>query len=160
MSASASVVTPLMRLQDPGYSRVLIVTLAETTVAEAAELQDDLRRAGIELFGWVVNATLCGSRTADPVLRARAALEHAQLARIATLDVTRVGAALESGTPTQRRTRRATRLAGRRRIGHRMMHRPDADRRGGSPRVGRAPVGWDPRAPMPLDHFIGRRRVG
>ncbi len=80
------VVTPLMRLQDPDYSRVLIVTLAETTpVAEAADLQDDLRRAGIEPFGWVVNATLCRSRTADPVLRARAALEHEQLARIATL---------------------------------------------------------------------------
>ena len=86
------VVTPLMRLQDPDYSRVLIVTLAETTpVAEAAELQEDLRRAGIEPFGWVVNATLGGSRTADPVLRARAALEHAQLARIATL-TTRVWA--------------------------------------------------------------------
>jgi arsenite-transporting ATPase len=80
------VVTPLMRLQDPTYSRVVIVTLAETTpVAEAAELQEDLRRAGIEPFGWVVNATLSGSRTADPVLRARAALELPQLARIATL---------------------------------------------------------------------------
>jgi arsenite-transporting ATPase len=80
------VVTPLMRLQDPDYSRVLIVTLAETTpVAEAAELQEDLRRAGIEPFGWVVNATLSGSNTADPILTARAALEHPQLARIETL---------------------------------------------------------------------------
>ena len=80
------VVTPLMRLQDPDYSRVLIVTSAETTpVGEAAELQQDLRRAGIEPFGWVVNATLSGSGTADPVLRARAALEHDQLARIKAL---------------------------------------------------------------------------
>ena len=80
------VVTPLMRLQDPDYSRVLIVTLAEATpVAEAAELQQDLRRARIEPYGWVVNATLLGSRTADPVLRTRATLEQPQLARIATL---------------------------------------------------------------------------
>ncbi|MGD9703907.1 MAG: arsenical pump-driving ATPase [Acidimicrobiia bacterium] len=78
-----NVVTPLMRLQDPEFSRVLIVTLAETTpVAEAAELQDDLRRAGIEPFGWVVNATLAGSGTADRVLQARAGLERAQLKRI------------------------------------------------------------------------------
>ena len=38
-----------MRLQDPEFSRVVIVALAETTpVSEAAELQNDLRRAGIE----------------------------------------------------------------------------------------------------------------
>jgi arsenite/tail-anchored protein-transporting ATPase len=79
-----NVVTPLMRLQDPEYSRVLIVTLAETTpVAEATDLQDDLRRAGIEPFGWVVNATLAGSGTEDPVLRSRARLEEAQVARVA-----------------------------------------------------------------------------
>lgn len=77
------VVTPLMRLQDPEFSRVLIVTLAETTpVAEAIQLQDDLRRAGIEPFGWVVNATLSGSGTVDPVLRARASLERVQMARV------------------------------------------------------------------------------
>lgn len=79
-----NVVTPLMRLQDPEFSRVLIVTLAETTPAsEASELQDDLRRAGIEPFGWVVNATLAGSGTKDPVLRSRARLERGQAARVA-----------------------------------------------------------------------------
>ena len=78
-----NVVTPLMRLQDPAFSRVLIVTLAETTpVAEATELQDDLRRAGIEPYGWVVNATLTGSGTEDPVLQARARLEQVQMARV------------------------------------------------------------------------------
>ena len=41
--------TPLMQLQDPRQTKVLIVTLAETTpVLEAARLQADLRRAGIE----------------------------------------------------------------------------------------------------------------
>ncbi len=78
------VVTPLMRLQDPDYSRVLIVTLAETTpVAEASDLQDDLRRAGIEPYGWIVNATLAGSGTADPILAGRAEREQAQLTRVA-----------------------------------------------------------------------------
>jgi arsenite/tail-anchored protein-transporting ATPase len=80
------VVTPLMRLQDPDYSRVLIVTLAETTpVAEAIDLQDDLRRAGIEPYGWIVNATLAGSGTADPILARRAEREQAQLTRVAAV---------------------------------------------------------------------------
>jgi arsenite-transporting ATPase len=80
------ITTPLMRLQDPTFSRLVLVALAETTpVAEAAELQADLRRAGIEPFGWVLNAVLAGTGTADPVLAARARLEQAQLARVAEL---------------------------------------------------------------------------
>ena len=75
--------TPLMRLQDPAYTRVLIVTLAELTpVSEAAALQDDLRRAGIEPFGWVINASLTASGTRDPLLLARAALERPHLHRV------------------------------------------------------------------------------
>ena len=75
--------TPLMRLQDPAYTRVLIVTLPELTpVSEAAALQDDLRRAGIEPYGWIINASLTASGTHDPILRARAALERPQLRRI------------------------------------------------------------------------------
>ena len=66
-----------MRLQDPAYTRILIVTLAQTTpVQEATELQTDLRRAGIEPFGWIVNASLAASDTTDPVLLRRAHLEH------------------------------------------------------------------------------------
>lgn len=71
-----------MRLRDPAYTRMLIVALAEATpVHEAAALQDDLRRAGIEPFGWVVNATLSGSSTRDPVLLRRATLERRHLQR-------------------------------------------------------------------------------
>ncbi len=71
------VTTPLMRLQDQEFTRVLIVTLAEATpVQEAAQLQDDLRRAGIEPYGWIVNATLSGSGTHDPLLERRASLEQ------------------------------------------------------------------------------------
>ncbi|MGL5987214.1 MAG: arsenical pump-driving ATPase, partial [Burkholderiales bacterium] len=48
--------TPMMQLQDPKQTKVLIVTLAETTpVLEAAHLQDDLRRAGIEPWAWLIN---------------------------------------------------------------------------------------------------------
>ena len=76
-------ITPLMRLQDPDYARIILVTLPETTpVSEAAELQQDLRRARIEPYAWVVNRSLLGTRTADPVLRARMAGEEAQIARI------------------------------------------------------------------------------
>jgi arsenite-transporting ATPase len=75
--------TPLMHLQDSSYTKVLIVTLAETTpVQEAAELQDDLRRAGVEPYGWVVNAALTGSGTRDPLLLRRAALERPHLRRV------------------------------------------------------------------------------
>ncbi|MFI6466183.1 arsenical pump-driving ATPase [Streptomyces sp. NPDC050538] len=77
------ITTPLMRLRDPDRTRVLIVTLPELTpVSEAAALQEDLRRAGIEPYGWVVNASLTGSGTRDPLLLARAALEGPQLQRI------------------------------------------------------------------------------
>lgn len=79
------IVTPLMRLRDPGYTKVLLVALAETTpVSEAAQLQDDLRRAGIEPFAWVINASLAATGSADPCLRQRIAAEHQQLARVRT----------------------------------------------------------------------------
>lgn len=41
--------TPMMQLQDPERTKIMLVTLPETTpVLEAAGLQEDLRRAGIE----------------------------------------------------------------------------------------------------------------
>jgi arsenite-transporting ATPase len=77
------VTTPLMRLQDPEFTRVLIVTLAQTTpIQEATELQLDLRRAGIEPAGWIINASLAASDTTDPVLMRRAALEHDHIHRV------------------------------------------------------------------------------
>jgi arsenite-transporting ATPase len=82
-SAAARVVTPLMRLQDPVYTRIVLVTLPEVTpVSEAAALQEDLRRARIEPFAWVVNRSLAASGTRDPVLAARLGGEAAQLARV------------------------------------------------------------------------------
>jgi arsenite-transporting ATPase len=78
------ITTPLMRLQDPTLTHVVLVTLPETTpVSQAAALQDDLRRAKIEPFAWVVNRSLLASGTRDPLLAARLEGERRQLARIA-----------------------------------------------------------------------------
>ncbi len=75
--------TPLMMLQDSQLSKILLVTLAETTpVSEAAALQSDLQRANIEPFAWVVNRSLVASASKDPVLQQRAANEGTQLQRI------------------------------------------------------------------------------
>ncbi len=80
-----AVTTPLMRLRDADYTRVLMVTLAETTpVLEAARLADDLRRAGIEPFAWVINNSLAAARPHDPLLRQRAAAEVEQIRRVTT----------------------------------------------------------------------------
>ena len=75
--------TPLMRLGNPAYTKVLLVTLAETTpVTEAAELQADLRRAGIEPFAWIINSSLAAAGSADPLLRQRIAGELTQIATV------------------------------------------------------------------------------
>jgi arsenite-transporting ATPase len=82
-TSTGRIVTPLMRLQDPDHTRVILVTLHETTpVSEAASLQDDLRRAKIEPWAWVVNRALAGTGTTDPLLRRRIAGEAVQIARI------------------------------------------------------------------------------
>jgi arsenite-transporting ATPase len=82
--ANARMVTPLMRLQDPSYTHIVLVTLPETTpVSEAAALQEDLRRAGIEPFAWVINRSLLVSGTRSPLLAARMAGEQRQIARVA-----------------------------------------------------------------------------
>lgn len=67
------VITPMMQLQDPEKTKVIIVTLAETTpVLEAANLQNDLRRAGIEPWAWVVNNSLAAAKPSSPFLLTRA----------------------------------------------------------------------------------------
>lgn len=76
-------ITPLMRLQDASYSKIILVTLPETTpISEAAALQEDLRRARIEPFAWVVNRTLIGAHTSDPILSARIISETTQMKRL------------------------------------------------------------------------------
>jgi arsenite-transporting ATPase len=82
---SGRLTTPLMMLQDPALTRVLIVTLPESTpVDEAARLQQDLRRAGIEPWGWVLNRSLAAAGARDAVLAGRAALEMDHVRRVET----------------------------------------------------------------------------
>jgi arsenite-transporting ATPase len=80
---SGRITTPLMRLGNPDYTKVLLVTLAETTpVAEAAQLQADLRRAGIEPYAWVINSSLAATGSADPLLQQRIRGELGQIAAV------------------------------------------------------------------------------
>ena len=73
----------LARLRDPEFARMLVITHAESTpVQEAERLQADLRRAGIEPFGWVINASLLAGGTRHPTLRARAAAELTHIERV------------------------------------------------------------------------------
>ena len=66
----------LPRLRDPAFTRILLVTLAESTpVHEAAALQADLRRADIEPHGWIINQSLAASETEEPLLAARGRAE-------------------------------------------------------------------------------------
>jgi arsenite-transporting ATPase len=77
------VVTPMMRLQDPSQTKMLIVTLPETTpVLEAESLQADLRRAGIEPWAWVINSSLTAASPSDPLLVARANEERPHIERV------------------------------------------------------------------------------
>ncbi len=76
-------VTPMMRLQDPEQTKMVIVTLPETTpVLEAAHLQDDLQRAGIAPWGWIINSSLAAAHTTQPLLRQRARSEHQQIDKV------------------------------------------------------------------------------
>jgi arsenite-transporting ATPase len=67
----------LPRLRDPQFTRVLIVTLPEATpVHEAAKLQEDLRRAEIHPFAWIINQSLSPLDVRDRVLVARKRCEE------------------------------------------------------------------------------------
>ena len=79
----AKIITPLMRLRDRERTKVVIVALPETTpVLEAQALQDDLRRAGIEPFAWVINGSLAAAHPADAILAQRAVAEIPQIRRV------------------------------------------------------------------------------
>ena len=69
--------TPYMALQDPELSKIILVSLPETTpMREAASLQDDLKRAGIRPFCWLINQSLSMVKgLSDPLLKSRAAAE-------------------------------------------------------------------------------------
>lgn len=83
-NAGVHFTTPMMQLQDPKQTKALIVTLAETTpVLEAANLQADLRRAGIEPWAWVINTSGAAASAKSPLLRQRAANELREINAVA-----------------------------------------------------------------------------
>jgi arsenite-transporting ATPase len=85
MNAGTHFTTPMMQLQDPQQTKVLLVTLAETTpVLEAANLQADLRRAGIEPWAWVINNSIAAAHAHSPLLRQRARNELCEIEAVAT----------------------------------------------------------------------------
>lgn len=91
MEGKAHYTTPMMQLQDPVRTKVIVVTLAETTpVLEAAHLQEDLRRAGIEPWSWLINNSLAAADTDAPLLKRRAGHELAQIKAVMTVHAKRV----------------------------------------------------------------------
>lgn len=76
--------TPMMQMQDQKHTKIILVTLAETTpVLEAAGLQSDLRRAGIEPWAWVINNCLAAAEPRSALLRMRAFSELGEIRKVA-----------------------------------------------------------------------------
>lgn len=71
------ITTPYMSLQKADFAKILLVALPETTpMREAEDLQNDLKRAGIEPYGWVINQCLSAlPKLTDPLLVNRASAE-------------------------------------------------------------------------------------
>ena len=83
--------TPMMQLQDPQRTKVLLVTLPETTpVLEAANLQADLKRAGIHPWGWIINNCLSIAETRSSLLCQRATQERPQIEAVMARHAKRV----------------------------------------------------------------------
>ena len=83
-------VTPMMQLQEPKQTKVLLVTLAGTTpVLEAENLQADLLRTGITPWAWIVNNSVAAAQPHSPLLRQRARNELREIAAVATLHAKR-----------------------------------------------------------------------
>lgn len=76
----------LPRLKDKKYTKVLLIALAEATPThEAQELQNDLRRASIEPFAWVINKSFALSQTRNPLLLQKAVYETKYIEEITHL---------------------------------------------------------------------------
>ncbi|ACH63398.1 arsenical pump-driving ATPase [Aliivibrio fischeri MJ11] len=72
-----NVATPLVMLQNSDVTKVIITTLAEPTpVQEAYALQQDLQRANINPWGWIINNSLVQSDINAPLLKERAASQQ------------------------------------------------------------------------------------
>jgi len=81
-----SVINLLPRLRDPDFTRILLITLPEATpVHEAKHLQEDLARADIHPFAWIINQSLSAAQTTNPVLQARRNNEEEYIAEVEQL---------------------------------------------------------------------------
>ncbi|MGE3776630.1 MAG: arsenical pump-driving ATPase [Pirellulaceae bacterium] len=81
----------LPRLRDHRFTRVLIVTLPEATpVHEAAKLQEDLERAEIKPFGWIINQSLALLSVHDRRLLSRKAQERTYIREVVEQHAARV----------------------------------------------------------------------
>lgn len=71
---ASKIKTPYMALQDLTVAKILLVSLPETTpMNEATSLQEDLKRAGIIPYAWIVNQSLSmHTDISDPLLQSRA----------------------------------------------------------------------------------------
>ncbi|MDP4853728.1 MAG: hypothetical protein NWQ18_11110 [Saprospiraceae bacterium] len=69
--------TPYMSLQNQTLSKILLVTLPETTpMREVGYLRDDLKRAGIKPYSWLINQSLSMlTGISDPLLKSLANAE-------------------------------------------------------------------------------------
>jgi arsenite-transporting ATPase len=78
------ITTPYMSLQDGTFAKILLIALPETTpMHEAEALQNDLKRAGITPYGWVINQCLSAVKDIkDPLLKKRASNEEAIIKNI------------------------------------------------------------------------------
>lgn len=86
MGTLTGVRTPMMLLQDPTLTKVILVTLPKPTpVTEARVLQEDLKRAGIQPWAWVVNNSIAAARPESAFLKQRAAGEAEQIAIVKSL---------------------------------------------------------------------------
>jgi arsenite-transporting ATPase len=106
-SVPDAVLNLLPRLRDPAFTRILLCALPEATpVHEAAQLQTDLRRAGIEPFAWIVNQSLAPLQVTDPVLVSRQAQEARYLAEVRNELASRsalIGLKIEAAQTAERR---------------------------------------------------------
>ncbi|SNX60373.1 arsenite efflux ATP-binding protein ArsA [Nitrosomonas ureae] len=82
--------TPMIQLQKPKQTKMLLVTLAETTpVLEAASLQAELRRAGIEPWAWIINNSIAATTVQSPLLCQRASNELKDIEAVSAIHAQR-----------------------------------------------------------------------
>lgn len=76
--------TPLEFLQEPALTRAIFVTRAEpSALRETKFLKDDLKRAGIAPWAYIVNGSLAAAGPMSPILKVWAAAEEPLFTRVA-----------------------------------------------------------------------------